>query len=86
MATGLAAPLVKIDAQRNVYLNYKQTAWMEMPGGLEQALRGLSVRVVYFDAHNNALFMDAAWAIDIIRGLDAKSNSVDARLEGGKLT
>jgi hypothetical protein len=66
VATGLAVPLVKIDAQRNVYLNYKQTAWMEMPGGLEQALRGLSVRVVYFDAHNDALFMDAAWAIDII--------------------
>ena len=58
-----------------------------MPGGLEQALRGLSVRVVYFDAHNDALFMVAAWAIDIIQGLDARAILLTpGRLEGGKLT
>jgi len=73
IATGLAAPLVKIDAKRNVYLNYKQTTWVELPGGLAQALRGLPVRVVYFDGDNDVLFKDAARAIEIIQGLDAKA-------------
>jgi len=69
---GLTAPLIKIDAKRQLYLNYKQTTWEKLPGGLEQALRGLPVRVVYFDAENDALFMDAAQAIDIIQGSGAK--------------
>jgi hypothetical protein len=69
---GLTAPLVSIDAKQRVYLNYEETTWKELPGGLEQTLRGLPVRVVYFDCDNEIPFMDAARAIDIIEGMDAK--------------
>ena len=72
ITTGLTAPLVTIDAKRHPFLNYKQTTWEDLPKGLEQSLRGLPVRVVYFDADRDALFMDAAKAIDIIQGLNAK--------------
>jgi biopolymer transport protein ExbD len=69
---GLTAPLIRIDAKGQVYLNYKKTTWEELPAGVDQALRGLPVRVVYFDADENALFMDAARAIDISEGARAK--------------
>jgi biopolymer transport protein ExbD len=70
---GLTAPLVRIDSARHVYLNYKQTTWEELPGGLERALRGLPTTAVYFDADSDILFMDAAQALDIIQGLGAKA-------------
>ncbi len=72
-ASGLTAPLVRIDAKRHLYMNYKQTTWEELPEGLEQALLGLPVRVVYFEGDSDIPFMDAARAIDVIQGLGAKA-------------
>ena len=54
-------------------MNYKETTWEDLPAGLDQALRGLPVRVVYFDGDRDILFMDAARAIDVIQGSDAKA-------------
>jgi biopolymer transport protein ExbD len=70
---GLTAPLVRIDSNRRVYLNYKETAREDLPKKLEQELRSLPTPVVYFDADSDILFMDAAWALDIIQGLGAKA-------------
>jgi biopolymer transport protein ExbD len=72
VSSGLTAPLVKIDAKGHLSLNYQQTTWEELPAGLDQALQGLPVRVVYFDGDGNIPFVDAAHAIDIIQGLGAK--------------
>jgi hypothetical protein len=73
ITSGLAAPLVKIDANRAVYLNYKQTTWRELPSALDRALAGLPQRVVYFDADLDVPFMDAAHAIDMIVGANARA-------------
>jgi biopolymer transport protein ExbD len=72
-ASGLRAPIVGIDAKRHIYLNYKETTWEELPEGLEQALLGLPVRVVYFEGDNEIMFMDVARAIDVIQGVRAKA-------------
>lgn len=72
-AAGLTAPLVRIDSKRRVYLNYKQTSREDLPKELEQELRSLPTPVVHFDADSDILFMDAAWALDIIQGLGAKA-------------
>jgi len=72
VATGLTAPLVRIDAKRHLYLNYKPTTWEELPAGLDQALRILPVRVVYFDGDSDITFMNVARAIDVIQELGAK--------------
>jgi biopolymer transport protein ExbD len=64
---------VGIDAKRHIYLNYKETTWEELPEGLEQALLGLPVRVVYFEGDNEIMFMDVARAIDVIQGVRAKA-------------
>jgi len=70
---GLTAPLIRIDSMRRVYLNYKQTTREDLPKKLEQELRSLPTPVVYFDADSDIPFMDAAWALDIIQGLGAKT-------------
>jgi biopolymer transport protein ExbD len=70
---GLAAPLVRIDSMRRLYLNYRQTTWEELPRDLDGALRGQPAQVVYFDADNDVLFMDAARALDTIEGLGARA-------------
>jgi biopolymer transport protein ExbD len=70
---GLTAPLVTIDANGRLYLNYKQTTWEELPAGLDQALRVLPVRVVYFEGDNSIRFSDAARAIDIIQSAGARA-------------
>jgi biopolymer transport protein ExbD len=69
--SGPSAPLITIDGKDHIYLNYKQTSWEELPTTLDQALRGLPVRVVYFDGDSRIPFMEAARAIDIIEGLNA---------------
>ena len=79
IASGLTAPLVKIDAKGHPYLNYKQTTWEELPWGLEQALLGLPVRVAYFEGDNDIMFTDAARALDVIQGLGAKAILVTPR-------
>jgi len=73
IAPGLTAPLVSIDAKRHVFLNYKETTWEKLPAGLEQAFRSQPVRVVYFEGDPDALFMEAARAMDIIEGAGAKT-------------
>jgi biopolymer transport protein ExbD len=70
---GLTAPVVRIDSMRRLYLNYKQTTWEELPRDLDGALRGLPAQIVYFDADNDILFMDAARALDTIQGLGARA-------------
>jgi len=70
--SGLTAPLVKIDANGTIYLNYKQTTWRDLPVALNQALGSLSQRVVYFDADPNVPFTDAAHTIDMIEGANAR--------------
>ncbi|MFI5098537.1 MAG: ExbD/TolR family protein [Candidatus Acidiferrales bacterium] len=73
IAPGLTAPLVSIDAKRHVFLNYKETTWEKLPAGLERAFRSQPVRVVYFEGDPDALFMEAARAIDIIEREGAKA-------------
>jgi hypothetical protein len=73
LTPGLTAPLVKIDAYGSVYLNYKQTTWEELPTGLDRALAGVPMRVVYVDGDRDAVFMDAVRVIDVAQGLGAKT-------------
>jgi biopolymer transport protein ExbD len=72
LALGLTAPLITIDAKGHVFLNYKPTTWNDLPAELDLALLVLPQRVVYFDADPDILFMDAAYAIDLINAAGAK--------------
>jgi hypothetical protein len=79
IAPGLTAPLIKIEPGGHVYLNYKETTWEQLASLLDQELRRLPIRVVYFEGDNDILFMDASRAIDIIQGLGAKAILITPR-------
>jgi biopolymer transport protein ExbD len=70
---GLTAPLIRVDVKGRVYLNQKETTWEELPSKLEMALRELPMRVVYFEGDAEAVYGDAARAIDVIEGAGARA-------------
>lgn len=73
IAPGLTAPLVKIESRGRAYLNYKETSWERLAADLDEALRGLPIRVVYVDGDRDILFMEVVRAIDIIQGSGARA-------------
>lgn len=64
---------VYVDAKRGFFLNGKHVAREELRSKLEEELLRRGVWVVYFEADDNCLYMDAVYAMDTIQGLGAKA-------------
>ena len=63
---------VYIDGKQRFFVNAKQVAREELRSRLEEELLRRGVWVVYFEADDNCLYMDAVYAMDTIQGLGAK--------------
>lgn len=63
---------VYIDGQQGFYVNGKQVPREDLRSRLEEELLRRGVWVVYFEADDNCLYMDAVYAMDTIQGLGAK--------------
>lgn len=63
---------VQVDAKGEFFVNGKQVAREDLQSKLQDELLRRGVWVVYFEADNDCLYMDAVYAIDTIQGLGAK--------------
>lgn len=63
---------VYIDAKQGFFVNGRPVTREELRSKVEEELLRRGVWVVYFEADDNCLYMDAVYAMDTIQGLGAK--------------